>query len=779
MKKINAILILILVTTLLSGCNIKENHSFRAVLDNIQNIDPRNPGKYATSLDSVTNNDKPIKCKNGAYKWQAAVTNVYDSAEYGLFLFVNGVLTPFSTDFEEDELEMHIIVLGESDKILFSVSVKEENIVADEKIYASLVTILNPRHTLSSTDYINYLPHHALASFSFYVLEKAETSVKSAVISAADGSEKLSEKLDEEYLTEITDKSGNEKIINSLDSVNDFILTDNKEFSRTDSLYAVVKGKALKLKLGCLGKKEKFRISVFINNNIIPAFDENFYCDVETQRNRIITKDITISAQYLSLLNEFSHIYLIAVPLEPDFDEEKYDRPIKTTTKMLYISSEENIKMLKEQLSGDYDDFYAFKNDHTVNISETHPFSETQTATINISTKPTVTTERNTEDYASETTKTHVEEKTTTEKPTEIITTKPTETTENVEPATTKKHKPQEVAEKSTEHKTKESDSSSTSYKDSKVNFPVWDLWVIDKKTALIKSMTNGKLYLYNIENGKIEKSVQGGEKVQKLDNGFAVLTLYNSGYTVYDKNLNKITSGKLPYSTERDELVYAVSQDGKSIAYCINKNGKGSVYIDSVSQSSRKKVTAFSSASKVGTVTWIDDITAFKDGNILFSGSYTERIDSKGNIVGQTCYGCITTSGKITKQTSNGYNRLCSKGSNMVVADNSPLSAGNTDGTIEYWNVKSGKGIPFSFSKGNESRYAVVSEHGKYIASEEIHSDCSGITVRIYDTVSKKVVYKEKYNYSGLEAYPIDFCESDNFAVLAIDSSVHIISLK
>lgn len=761
MKKTQIILIMLLITALLAGCNAKEKLTGQVMFENTHTIDPRNPGQYGTSLNSVTKNDNPIKCKSGSYSWEAAITNVYDSADYGLMLFVNGILTPFSTDFEKHELEMHTVTLGVSDELRFTVNVKAENVPSDGKIYASLVTILNPRHVLKTTDYINYLPHHSLASFAFYTLEKSDkSSLESPGISNADIPIKLSDSLNSDYETQIKDQNGKVKTINSLDTTNDFLLSDKDEFSKIQSMYAVAEGNDLKLKLGCLGKNEKFRISLYINNNIVPAFDGNYYCDVETQRNLIMTKDISIPSGYLSSLDEFNHIYLIAVPLSPSFDEEKYDRPIKTITKMLYISSEENVKSLAEKLSVVDDTEYASESESTENISETEKVTATQVLTTDISSQPASETNTTVATTAETSTvpETHSTEN--------VKTTKPQETTKKEEPKATITHTTQEVTVPS------------VSAQESSVNVPVWDLWVADESTALIKSMTNGNLYLYDIKSGKIGKSVQGGEKVQKLDNGFAVLTLHNSGYTVYDKKLNKITSGKLPYSTEKDELVYAVSQDGKSIAYCINENGKGSVYIDSVSQSGRKKIASFASASKVGAVTWLEEITAFKGNNIIFSGSYIERFDSRGNAVGQTCYGCITTAGNISKQTSNGYNRLCYKGSNMVVADNSPLSAGSTDGTIEYWNVSSGSRKSFSFSNGNESRYAVISENGKYIASEEIHSDCSGITIRIYDAASKKVVFKEKYRYSGLEAYPIDFCESGKFAVLAIDSSIKKIPL-
>ena len=363
-KRIFCILMVLVLTMLtFAGCrnnkntteeNNSQNANEQITLDNSATIDPLNPGNYSTSLNAVTKNDEVITCENGEFSWKAALTNSGDKADYGLVLFVDGVLTPFTTDFDEEEKTMHILSLGANKVGEFTVKVKAEYIPSGHTVYADVATILNPKYILQSLDYRSYLPHHFLAAFTFYKLENLEANeVGNINVSQIDYQMELPDEINKSYESEGLDENYETVITNSLDNVNFFYLYSGEEFNEIISIYTSVPGKDLNLKVACLGKSEKFRLSLYINHTPVPAFDGNMYCDVEVQRDKIMFKNVSISADYLAGLGEFNHIYLMAVPIEPSLSDEDYDRPIKTTTKMLYISSEENVAEIESQIAAD------------------------------------------------------------------------------------------------------------------------------------------------------------------------------------------------------------------------------------------------------------------------------------------------------------------------------------------------------------------------------------------------------------------------------------------
>lgn len=286
------------------------------------------------------------------------------------------------------------------------------------------------------------------------------------------------------------------------------------------------------MKIACIGKSGKYRLSLYINNELVSAFDECAYFDVEIERDKMKVIDAKVDSSVLEVLDEFNSIYLIAVPMEPSLDESLYIRPLKTTTRLLFVSDDE------EKVNDVLTKYGYMGSEDEENIAETT--AETAVETTIEATKEEVT----------ETTK----KETTTQKET---TTKSSETVSNV-PTT---------AETTTKSKSSESTLSQT----------IRDVWAFEDDTVMVQ-LNNGEVHLYNSERGTISsKGIMAGyDSVQKLNNGIAVTDDFELTFEIYDCDLNLIAEGQLPYDGMESEVTFAISNDGKSIIYVVNEGKKG-----------------------------------------------------------------------------------------------------------------------------------------------------------------------------------------------------------
>lgn len=326
--------------------------------------------------------------------------------------------------------------------------------------------------------------------------------------------------------------SENAEYSNSLDNTAEFLFSFVEDFTKLESCYACKKNEDLELKIACIGKSGKYRLSLYINNELVSAFDECAYFDVEIERDKMKVIDAKVDSSVLEVLDEFNSIYLIAVPMEPSLDESLYIRPLKTTTRLLFVSDDE------EKVNDVLTKYGYMGSEDEENIAETT--AETAVETTIEATKEEVT----------ETTK----KETTTQKET---TTKSSETVSNV-PTT---------AETTTKSKSSESTLSQT----------IRDVWAFEDDTVMVQ-LNNGEVHLYNSERGTISsKGIMAGyDSVQKLNNGIAVTDDFELTFEIYDCDLNLIAEGQLPYDGMESEVTFAISNDGKSIIYVVNEGKKG-----------------------------------------------------------------------------------------------------------------------------------------------------------------------------------------------------------
>ena len=90
-------------------------------------------------------------------------------------------------------------------------------------------------------------------------------------------------------------------------------------------------GKKDTLKVFGYGKPGTYRISVYINNQIIRAFDGEYYCDAEVKKGQKFQIDIPVEAE-----SEKNHIYVVVLELSGDSDVT--NNYIKSNTKLLLVN---------------------------------------------------------------------------------------------------------------------------------------------------------------------------------------------------------------------------------------------------------------------------------------------------------------------------------------------------------------------------------------------------------------------------------------------------------
>lgn len=696
MNKIYKLAALLLSILLLGACGNKATlpeESGEFDISDIINSSEGSPDSalYGTTLNNaLTNNKETLYSENGKIEIAVGLSNEFSAAQYGFIVFVDGIRVPFTVKEIENcnESLMHIISMkkGEKDRVI-TVSFSDEYFAAERDCYVSIATVLNPNYLIKSTDYISFLPHHALAAYNFYKVRKTNGDSPFFSVSRNHTVYTLPESINALYeQTKGTEsdpygKSPLAEKTNSLDNTSEFILSSNNNFEAYTSCFACEKSTDFTLNIGCLGKSDSYRLSLYVNNELVPAFDGCLYCDITTERNKLKVIEAKISAESLKNYDEFNSLYLIAVPLNPSLDENDYTRPLKAASKLLYIS--ENAEKVNEL------------NEKYGSPEPSEEYSEV----TGISKASSKTETSKTGSYSTQ-----------------------SETKANAAQAQTA----------ATEYPLKNARG----------------IWAFDNGTVLVQCR-DWTIRVFDPETGTLtDKKINGGYDVKKLTDGLALIDSFNFSFKIYNTELKLLSEGEYPYNVmSGDEGALTVSNDGKSVIYEIKKSGSTvkNIYIDSIPTGSATKICTLTSSPSLGEVGFIDEFHSFDGKNALFTGAYAKKVTSNGDITYSTCHGTISKSGVITKWDSpSDFNTSNTFGNTLFVTD-----IGEFDGKVDMINLYSGKST-VTFNEACESYSATASQNLKYIASQSRLSGSNAIMLKIYEYSTMKVLYEKTISAAG-----------------------------
>jgi hypothetical protein len=297
-----------------SGCtknlypsNISDSPSY-SNQENTGNSDaPQVNRNYGISTWNIDYSETPTEWTGGEITTEISLENGDLPAEYGILLFIDGFRFPLSTNEHQARSYMPIFTMkeNESDRKI-KITFTPESTKVNEIIYAQLYLILNPSFKLESTKNVNYLPNHNLPKLSPLpiLVKKSTEQADPEIDTSLDSKEIISAEVEEEYKN--YDLEGNYTGTN-LDTSQIYLMQSNK----IDPFFEGDKGKDISLRLSFLGGNGTYRCSLYINHELIPAFNGKFYFDVSAERKLSIVKNVTIPAFITENLGEWNFIYIV------------------------------------------------------------------------------------------------------------------------------------------------------------------------------------------------------------------------------------------------------------------------------------------------------------------------------------------------------------------------------------------------------------------------------------------------------------------------------------
>lgn len=272
------------------------------------------------------------------------------------------------------------------------------------------------------------------------------------------------------------------------------------------------------------------------------------------------------------------------------------------------------------------------------------------------------------------------------------------------------------------------------------------------------------KLYLYDTQNGKNIASVDiflEELNVQTFSKGYFIVgrVSHNSGSSFMSADSNGIKAYLLDEDfniedtisfnglTDNDIILsttgISVSDDGTQIAFC----GMQGLYLYDVSEQKVSTVLNYSENATANNmrILVIDSITFISNKSLVYTGSGINIGDS-GN--GFSIYGTVSVDNATLSISKNASYEVAElqKGGDLLVM---PQSFNKNNGTLLMFDAASSTEQSMKFESDSEGKDGVFcSQKGNYVVTASL-SDTS-VNIKIYDTVSGKVIHTEKVENSN-----------------------------
>lgn len=264
------------------------------------------------------------------------------------------------------------------------------------------------------------------------------------------------------------------------------------------------------------------------------------------------------------------------------------------------------------------------------------------------------------------------------------------------------------------------------------------------------------KLYLYDTQSGK--SLANADICLQELN-----VQTFSKGYLVAGRESGNSSSEFKAYLLDKDFNVentisfnglidndfvlstvgISVSDDGTQIAFC----GMQGLYLYDMSSQKVSTVLNYSENAVANNmrILVIDSITFISNKSLVYTGSGISIGDS-GN--GFSIYGTVSVDNATLSITKNASYEVAElqKGGNLLVM---PQSFNKNNGTLLMFDSASSTEQFMKFESDSEGKDGVFcSQNGNYVATASL-SDTS-VNIKIYDTVSGKVIHTEKVENSN-----------------------------
>ncbi len=273
-------------------------------------------GGTGYKVDSLT--DSHYEYDGGEMSIDYAVNNYAAGFECGLFVILNGVFQKFTfkdvEGEETDEAYMHITQIPEKERVTFTLTFKPNTGKKGDKLNLSVGTLTEPSYTSVYSGWPRYSKYgeHGYSGVSGM-----------SVLMNCDSTGTVPSKKPEISKPEIIDEYFNYVTVNAETGKereewkNNYLFAlyyDKYDFDR--DLIAVPETDSVKLNLDIMGMAREYRVSLFINNEIVEFENGTTYFEVQNTADKVTHIEIPVDISEI-LVN--SHIY--AIIAEKDIDK--------------------------------------------------------------------------------------------------------------------------------------------------------------------------------------------------------------------------------------------------------------------------------------------------------------------------------------------------------------------------------------------------------------------------------------------------------------------------
>ena len=325
MKRWKSLLCLysVVCMTLLAACNSEAPNTSQIAEDD----EPKISLDYGI-IDPYpeTIEDMVLEYKGSPIEVTVMLQNGDVAAEWGVLLYMNGVQQAYK--FEDQDMVMKSTKLKPGERQDLRISFTPVGGKAGEEMTMHLMTVLNPSFRITSDEEVTYGNNHKLAQMLPYRIIMAEDSpVPLPEIMTEQQTQELPDELHEQYIQ--TDE--NNQTIDLLDNYVGFQLHQS---GNDGAIFHVKNGETLNLAAQGFGKTTKYRVSLYLDHELVPIREGIMYNDMQIETGKLSTFSSSIDMSAYSPGSHF--VYLIAVPITETYTLDIMDA-IKTDSAILWI----------------------------------------------------------------------------------------------------------------------------------------------------------------------------------------------------------------------------------------------------------------------------------------------------------------------------------------------------------------------------------------------------------------------------------------------------------
>lgn len=270
-----------------------------------------------TGYKVISENEAYYEYEGGVMSIDFAINNMAYGFECGLFLVLNGVFQEFSltnSTGETTEMDyMHKIDVPEKQKVVLRLNFTPNTGGTGDKLNLAVGTMQEPSYTSVYSGWPQYSKYgyHSYSAASAMTVKMNSDSTKSEPAKNIKISQIEISDSYFDYLTASVEEDRNRTWRNN----HAFALYyDTYDFDR--DLIILPDANMANIKLDVLGKTATYRISLFINNELVKFENDKTYFEIHNTDDKIVHIEIPID---ISNIPDNSHIYVIAS--EKDDDE--------------------------------------------------------------------------------------------------------------------------------------------------------------------------------------------------------------------------------------------------------------------------------------------------------------------------------------------------------------------------------------------------------------------------------------------------------------------------